>query len=99
MRRRLDGPRPLGLRPRNRDRRPLLEVLEGRQLLATFTVINTNDSGTGSLRAAILSADGALGPHVINFNIPGSGAHTITLATALPDITSVGTTIDGTTQP
>ena len=33
-----------------------LEWLEDRKLLTTFTVINTNDSGVGSLRDAIASA-------------------------------------------
>jgi len=35
----------------------------------------------------------------ICFNISGSGAHTITPASALPTITAASTTIDGTTQP
>ena len=34
--------------------RPRIELMEGRQLLSTFTVSNTNDSGPGSLRQAIL---------------------------------------------
>ncbi len=41
-----------------------------------FTVLNTNDSGTGSLRQAILDAN-SMGGGTINFNIPGSGVHTI----------------------
>jgi MBG domain (YGX type)/Right handed beta helix region/PKD domain/Matrixin len=43
---------------RNAQRRRLLsmEWLEDRKLLTTFTVINTNDSGVGSLRDAIASA-------------------------------------------
>jgi hypothetical protein len=36
--------------------RPRLEVLEGRHLPSTFTVLNTNDSGPGSLRAEIAAA-------------------------------------------
>ena len=39
---------------------------------ATFTVINTNDTGAGSLRQAIADANGSAGPHTINFNIPGA---------------------------
>src|SRR5215831_20548565 len=69
---------------------------------ATFTVINTNDSGTGSLRQAITDANGAgAGPHTIAFNIPGSGVQTITLSSSLPAevVPSGGLTIDGTTQP
>ncbi len=69
---------------------------------ATFTVINTNDSGAGSLRQAITDANGAgAGPHTIAFDIPGSGVQTITLLSALPALTisSGGVTIDATTQP
>ena len=33
------------------------EILEDRQLLATFTVTNTGDSGPGSLRQAIFDAN------------------------------------------
>jgi hypothetical protein len=44
-----------------------------------YTVTNTNDSGPGSLRAAILGANLATSPEpdTINFNIPGSGPFTI----------------------
>jgi hypothetical protein len=69
---------------------------------ATFTVTNTSDSGAGSLRAAITSANaGGPGPHTITFDIPGSGVQTITLASALPflSVATGGLTIDGTTQP
>jgi hypothetical protein len=63
----------------------------------TFTVTNTNDSGMGSLRQAILDANAAAGADTIAFNIVGGGVHTIALATELPDITSP-VTIDGYTQ-
>ncbi len=58
----------------------------------TFTVTNTNDSGNGSLRQAILNAnaDSVKNPQAvdkINFNL-GSGAHTITLTSANLDITA-----------
>jgi hypothetical protein len=36
--------------------RPLFEALESRQLMTVISVSNTNDSGTGSLRAAIAAA-------------------------------------------
>jgi hypothetical protein len=55
---------------------------------ATFTVTNTSDSGAGSLREAILGANGAAGLDTIDFAIPGAGVHTISPATALPPITS-----------
>jgi hypothetical protein len=65
-----------------------------------FTVTTTADSGAGSLRQAVDGANAAAGPHTIAFNIPGSGPHTILLATDLPTIVVVeGITIDGTTQP
>ena len=62
----------------------------------TFTVSNTNDSGAGSLRQAILDANAHPGADTIAFAIPGSGVRTIT-PTALPTITDP-VTIDGTTQ-
>ena len=46
---------------------------------ATFTVTNTNDAGAGSLRQAILDANGDFTTDQIVFAIPGSGVHTITL--------------------
>lgn len=63
-----------------------------------FTVTNTNDHGTGSLRQAILDANATIGADVIVFNIPGAGAQTIKPRYPLPDITDP-VTIDGTTQP
>ncbi len=66
----------------------------------TFTVTTTADSGAGSLRQAVISANGAPGPHTIAFNIVGGGPHSIALATDLPMISvAAGLTIDGTTQP
>ena len=64
----------------------------------TFTVVNTNDAGAGSLRQAILDANGNPGADTIAFNITGSGVHTIAPASALPTITDA-VTIDGYTQP
>jgi CSLREA domain-containing protein len=61
------------------------------------TVVNTNDSGQGSLRQAILTADTNAGADVIDFAIPGAGVHTIHLLTELPTITDT-VTIDGYTQ-
>ena len=64
----------------------------------TFTVTNTNDSGAGSLRQAILDANGHPGADTIVFAIPGSGVHTITFTSFPPSITDP-VTIDGYTQP
>jgi hypothetical protein len=49
-------------------RRPNLESLEDRRLLSTFTVENTNSSGTGSLALAIGSADADRQANTINFD-------------------------------
>jgi len=65
---------------------------------ATFTVINTNDSGAGSLRQALTDANGTAGPHTIQFAIPGVGLHTINVASFLPTIDEQ-VTIDGYSQP
>jgi titin len=85
-------------RLQERRRRFAIEPLEGRQMLSAFTVTNTNDSGTGSLRQAIISSNATKGPNTINFNISGSGVQTINLLSALPTITQP-VTIDGTTEP
>ena len=71
-------------------------LLAGPAQAAPFTVTNTNDLGAGSLRDAIDDANLAGGADDISFDIPGSGPHTITLATPLPDITEA-LTIDGST--
>jgi hypothetical protein len=65
---------------------------------ATFTVTTTNNSGTGSLRAALMAANATAGADTIKFAIPGSGAHTIALASSLPVITQP-VVIDGRSQP
>ena len=54
---------------------------------ADFTVTNTNDSGAGSFREAIIQANATVGPDSISFAIPGVGTHVINLLTALPVIT------------
>ena len=64
----------------------------------TFTVINTDDTGTGSLRQAITDANNRFGLDTIAFNIPGTGVHTITPVTQLPSITSP-VALEGYTQP
>ena len=67
--------------------------------LTTFIVINTDNSGTGSLRWAIDNANLNAGvTDVISFNISGTGPHTISLSTALPTIIDP-VIIDGWTEP
>ena len=63
-----------------------------------YTVTNTNDSGPGSLRQAILDSNNSFGGGIINFNIPGGGVQTIKPLSMLPTITEA-VTIDATTQP
>jgi hypothetical protein len=52
---------------------------------ATFTVTTTSDNGAGSLRQAITDANNTVGSDVIDFSAISG---TITLSSALPDITS-----------
>jgi uncharacterized repeat protein (TIGR01451 family) len=67
---------------------------------ATLTVTNANDSGSGSLRQAILDANGGIctAPCTINFNIAGGPPFVIAPVTELPALTA-NATIDATTQP
>lgn len=54
----------------------------------TYTVINTADSGVGSLSNAIDTANSTLGTDAIVFNIPGTGQNIITItSTDLPTLT------------
>ncbi|MDQ6788115.1 MAG: right-handed parallel beta-helix repeat-containing protein [Acidobacteriota bacterium] len=78
------------------------------------TIINTKDSGQGSLRQFITNANALAGADVSVFMISDGAAHpglragltnqltsgvaTITLASLLPAVTDANTTIDGTTQ-
>jgi hypothetical protein len=75
---------------------PRLEPLESRSLLATFVVLNTNDSGTGSLRQAILDANATTATDTINFNI-ATASKVINLTSELPAITN-RVTINGASQ-
>lgn len=73
----------------------LLAMLATGDLLAgTITVTNLDDSGAGSLREAITTADGDAGADTIVFDAALNG--TITLVSNLPTITdTAGLTIDG----
>lgn len=64
---------------------------------ATFTVTNTSNAGTGSLRQAMIDANNSDGDDVIVFSglAPGS---TISAPAALPDLTG-GLTIDASGAP
>src|SRR5436189_6436987 len=65
---------------------------------ADFSVLTSSDSGPGSLRDAIVAANATPGADRVVFNIPGSGAQTISVLSALPQITE-SLEIDGYTQP
>ena len=72
-----------------------VEILEGRQLLATFTVTNLNPAGAGSLRSAIIQSNAIAGADTIDFSVAG----TIRIGRApLPSITDP-VTIDGSSAP
>ncbi len=66
----------------------------------TFVVTNTNDSGPGSLRQAMLyaSQSNSPPPDTIDFDIPGTGPFLIAPLSALPTINHP-TIIDGYSQP
>ena len=67
-------------------------------LLATFSVTNTNDSGPGSLRQAILDANAAPGADTIVFSVgPAGSSVLIQPSTLLPPISET-VTIDGFSQ-
>src|SRR5262249_54736865 len=60
-----------GSRRRSAGVRPVVERMEDRTLLATITVTNTNDSGPGSLRQAIVDSNANVGTtDTIAFAIP-----------------------------
>src|SRR5689334_17115857 len=84
--RRSDFGRYVGLR---------LEELETRALPSVFSVTSTSDSGSGSLRQAILDANARQGLDTITFNI-GSGVQTIAPLSPLPGVTDP-VLVDGTT--
>jgi hypothetical protein len=65
---------------------------------ATYTVTSTNDTGTGTLRQAITSANNSGVSNFIAFNLTGTGPFTINISNALPALGAV-MTIDATTQP
>jgi hypothetical protein len=75
----------------------LILIMTQNSFCATFIVNNTNNSGVGSFRQAVLDANINPGLDNINFNIPGAGPHTIDL-TSVVNITDA-INIDGSSQP
>lgn len=85
-------------RPRRLLRRPSVEGLESRRLLASFVVNSSADTlapppGTVTLRSAITASNATPGPNSITFSLPAGS--TISPASSLPSITHA-VTIDGT---
>ena len=80
--------------PQIREAAPVRTIVSA-PTAATFTVSNTNNSGGGSLRQAILDANSTAGADSIVFNL-GTGTPTINLTSALPAITEA-VTISGNT--
>jgi hypothetical protein len=74
----------------------VMMMLASQAQALTYTVINTNDSGEGSLRQAILDANASSGvADTIDF-APSVSGQTITLSSELPAVTDgAGLTIDG----
>ncbi|MDR3634200.1 MAG: Calx-beta domain-containing protein [Isosphaeraceae bacterium] len=90
----------------HKPRRPRLELLEERQLLAGISIPVTSaagDQSAGTLYAAILASNlnnpGPGGHNTITFDIASTGTvQTISLAQSLPPI-AFPVTINGTTEP
>src|SRR5271165_371741 len=72
-----------------------VEVLESRELLATFPVTNLRNYGAGSLRQAIIESNKRPGADTIDFDVAGT---ILNCKTSLPAITDT-LTIDGSTAP
>lgn len=79
-------------------RRPGVQLDAVARPAATFVVVNTNDEGPGTLRAAIDMANATVDADAIEFAIPGDPPFRIAPETTLPTITSP-VAIDATTQP
>ena len=76
-----------------RPMRPTVLALEDRRLLSTFTVTDTADSGTGSLRDEIGLANAAAGANTIDFDpTVFATAQTITLTSGQLDLSNTSGT-------
>ncbi len=76
---------------------PLFDNVQVTAAAGGIIVTNTNNSGAGSLRQAIIDANASPDYSGIAFDIPGAGPHIITPTTVLPTITQ-RVAIDGYTQ-
>ena len=75
-----------------------LAIAAGPAEAATIMVTNASDGNAGSLRWAIEDAELQPDHDTIKFDIPGAGAHKITLAAELPALTQP-VAIKGYSQP
>jgi hypothetical protein len=83
---RCNGKRRAPLRTRRRRSfRPAIDPLEARNLLATFTVTNLDDSGGGSLREAITDANANAGADSIRFARGVEGTISLTQQLVITD--------------
>jgi hypothetical protein len=81
---------------RTRRLRPTVLALEGRTLRSTLIVNNTNDSGTGSLRAAVNQANASNEADTIVFSSLFNSPQTINLTSGALELTDTAkTTITG----
>ena len=78
--------RPSKPNARSPKRRPGVEALECRRLMATFVVSSTDDAGPGTLRRAINDANLTAELDSIIFRIPGIGQQVIRPTAPLPRI-------------
>ncbi|MGB5200030.1 MAG: DNRLRE domain-containing protein, partial [Sedimenticolaceae bacterium] len=74
------------------------DVDDGDTSSVSALIADRGADGEISLREAILAANATDGLNTINFDIAGSGPHTINLGAALPNITGT-LVIDGTSEP
>ena len=74
------------------------DVDDGDTSSVAALIADPGADGEISLREAILAANATDGLNTINFDIAGSGPHTINLGAALPNITGT-LVIDGTSEP
>ncbi|MBA4066699.1 MAG: hypothetical protein C0501_23935 [Isosphaera sp.] len=81
------GPRPRGPEPAAGGRafRPGVHPLEDRALPSTFTVLNLNDAGPGSLRAAVAAANANPGADTVVFSPAARGTITVASQLAITD--------------
>src|SRR5947209_14416426 len=76
----------------------LLSALAAPSFGASWLVTNTNDTGPGSLRDALASANSTPGTNSVNFAIAGVAPFRVFVQSALP-ASSNSLVLDGTTQP